>query len=41
MTVKLLLFCTAEGMMKVIRLLANNPRTLTLEDAKEIYRRAL
>ena len=31
----------AEGVMKVTRLLANNPRTLTLEDAKEIYKRAL
>jgi alcohol dehydrogenase len=31
----------AEGVMKVTRLLANNPRELTLEDAKEIYRRVL
>jgi alcohol dehydrogenase class IV len=31
----------AEGAMKVTRLLANNPRTLTLEDAKEIYKKAL
>ncbi len=31
----------AEGAMKVTRLLANNPRILTLEDAKEIYRMAL
>jgi len=31
----------AEGVMKVTRLLANNPRRLTLEDAKEIYKRAL
>ena len=31
----------AEGVMKVTRLLANNPRTLTLEHAKEIYKRAL
>jgi alcohol dehydrogenase class IV len=31
----------AEGVMKVTRLLANNPRTLTLEDAKEIYKKAL
>lgn len=31
----------AEGVMKVTRLLANNPRVLTLEDAKEIYRRVL
>jgi alcohol dehydrogenase class IV len=31
----------AEGAMKVTRLLANNPRTLTLEDAKRIYRAAL
>ncbi len=27
----------AEGVMKVTRLLANNPRELTLDDAKEIY----
>jgi len=27
----------AEGVMKVTRLLANNPRTITLEDAKKIY----
>ncbi len=31
----------AEGVMKVTRLLANNPRELTLEDAKEIYLRVL
>ncbi len=31
----------AEGVMKVTRLLANNPRTLTLDDAKRIYRAAL
>jgi alcohol dehydrogenase class IV len=31
----------ADGVMKVTRLLANNPRTLTLEDAKRIYRAAL
>jgi alcohol dehydrogenase class IV len=31
----------AEGVMKVTRLLANNPRTLTLEDAKAIYTAAL
>jgi alcohol dehydrogenase class IV len=31
----------AEGVMKVTRLLANNPRRLTLEDAQEIYRRVL
>ncbi len=31
----------AEGVMKVTRLLANNPRTLTLEHAKEIYKGAL
>ena len=31
----------AEGVMKVTRLLANNPRDLTLEDAEEIYRRVL
>jgi alcohol dehydrogenase len=31
----------AEGAMKVTRLLANNPRTLTLEDAKRIYKAAL
>ena len=31
----------AEGVMKVTRLLANNPRIMTLEDAKEIYKRAL
>ncbi|MDZ7698460.1 MAG: iron-containing alcohol dehydrogenase [Deltaproteobacteria bacterium] len=29
------------GVMKVERLLANNPRTLTLEDAEAIYRRVL
>jgi len=31
----------AEGVMKVTRLLANNPRVIQLEDAKEIYRAAL
>lgn len=31
----------ARGVMKVTRLLANNPRELKLEDAEEIYRRAL
>jgi alcohol dehydrogenase class IV len=31
----------AEGAMKVTRLLANNPRILTLEDAKKIYEMAL
>ncbi len=31
----------AEGVMKVTRLLANNPRKLTLPDAQEIYRKAL
>jgi alcohol dehydrogenase len=31
----------AEGVMKVTRLLANNPRELTLEDAEEIYERVL
>jgi alcohol dehydrogenase class IV len=31
----------AEGVMKVTRLLANNPRTLNLEDAKAIYTAAL
>lgn len=31
----------AEGVMKVTRLLANNPRTLTLKDAERIYRAAL
>lgn len=31
----------AEGVMKVTRLLANNPRTLTLKDAEEIYKAAL
>ncbi|MGC9324342.1 MAG: iron-containing alcohol dehydrogenase [Desulfomonilia bacterium] len=31
----------AEGVLKVTRLLANNPRTLTLEDAKAIYTAAL
>ncbi len=31
----------AEGAMKVTRLLANNPRTLYLEDAKAIYKAAL
>ena len=31
----------AEGVMKVTRLLANNPRELTLQDAEKIYRRVL
>lgn len=31
----------ADGVMKVTRLLANNPRTLTLDDAKRIYKAAL
>ena len=31
----------AEGVMKVTRLLANNPRELTLTDAEDIYRRVL
>ena len=31
----------AQGVMKVTRLLANNPRTLRLKDAEEIYREAL
>ncbi len=31
----------SEGVMKVTRLLANNPRIITLEDAKEIYKKAL
>jgi len=31
----------AEDVMKVTRLLANNPRNVTLEDAKTIYREAL
>ncbi|MBC8419545.1 MAG: iron-containing alcohol dehydrogenase [Desulfobacterales bacterium] len=31
----------AEGVMKVTRLLANNPRTMTLKDAEEIYKAAL
>ncbi len=31
----------AEGVMKVTRLLANNPRTLQQEDAENIYRRVL
>ena len=31
----------SEGVMKVTRLLANNPRTLTLDDAKRIYKAAL
>jgi alcohol dehydrogenase class IV len=30
----------AEGVLKVTRLLANNPRKLTLEDAKAIYQQA-
>jgi alcohol dehydrogenase class IV len=31
----------AQGVMKVTRLLANNPRSLTAADAEEIYRQAL
>lgn len=31
----------ADDVMKVTRLRANNPRTLTLEDAKRIHRAAL
>jgi alcohol dehydrogenase class IV len=31
----------AKGVMKVTRLLANNPRTLTVEDAEDIYRKVL
>lgn len=31
----------AEGVMKVTRLLANNPRELTLQDAEDIYRQVL
>jgi alcohol dehydrogenase class IV len=31
----------AEGVMKVTRLLANNPRDLSQKDAEEIYRRVL
>jgi alcohol dehydrogenase class IV len=31
----------AEGVMKVTRLLANNPRIMTLEDAEHIYKEAL
>ena len=31
----------AEGVMKVTRLLANNPRTVTLKDAEDIYKSAL
>jgi len=31
----------ADGVMKVTRLLANNPRTLTKEDAEKIYRNVL
>lgn len=31
----------AKGVMKVTRLLANNPRQLSVEDAEEIYRRVL
>ena len=31
----------AEGAMKITRLLANNPRVIKIEDAKEIYRAAL
>ena len=30
----------AEGVMKVTRLLANNPRTMTVQDAEAIYRSA-
>jgi alcohol dehydrogenase class IV len=30
----------SEGVMKVTRLLANNPRKVTLEDANRIYREA-
>ena len=31
----------AQGVMKVTRLLANNPRNLTIKDAEEIYRKVL
>jgi alcohol dehydrogenase class IV len=31
----------AQGVMKVTRLLANNPRAMTLEDAERIYRQVL
>lgn len=31
----------AQGVMKVTRLLANNPRIMTLKDAEEIYRKVL
>jgi alcohol dehydrogenase class IV len=31
----------ASGVLKVTRLLANNPRTVTQKDAEEIYRRSL
>lgn len=31
----------AKGVMKVTRLLANNPRTMTVEDAEKIYRQVL
>ena len=31
----------AEGVMKVTRLLANNPRKMTFEDAERIYKAAL
>ena len=31
----------AQGVMKVTRLLGNNPRTLYLQDAKDIYKAAL
>ena len=31
----------AEGVMKVTRLLNNNPRVITLEDAVQIYKDAL
>jgi alcohol dehydrogenase class IV len=31
----------AQGVMKVTRLLANNPRTLTIKDAEAIYRKVL
>jgi len=30
----------AQGVMKVTRLLANNPRRITLQDAERIYRNA-
>jgi alcohol dehydrogenase class IV len=31
----------AQGVMKVTRLLANNPRTMTVQDAEDIYRQVL